>query len=114
MSLRDTILSVDDLGKETLVIPEWSATIEIRGMTGLGRAQIFGVGKNDNDSELETRWFFISTQVYDPETKALLFQASDKDAVMGKSATVIDAILEVIYRINGYNKTAVEDAEKNS
>ena len=112
MSLRDTILSIDDLGKETLVIPEWNATIEIRGMTAYARAKMMEVGRLE--SEIDSRWHLISTSVYDPETKALLFQASDKDAVMGKSATAIDSILKVIYRINGYNEAAVEDAEKNS
>ena len=111
MTLREAILSINDVESEKILIPEWNVTVEIRGMTAAGRARMFEIGKNS--TEADSRWHLIYSSVYDPETGLPVFQKDDKDAVMQKSAESIDAILNAIYRINGWNETAIEDSEKN-
>jgi hypothetical protein len=112
MSLRETILSADDLGRKAVTIPEWGVTVEVRGLTASARAKLFEMGKNI--SELDARWHLISSSVYDPEKGERVFKSDDKVAVMEKNADVIDVLLAAINEINGYNQSAVEDAEKNS
>ncbi len=39
--LKGTILNAADLDAEVVDVPEWGVKVEVRGMTGAGRARFF-------------------------------------------------------------------------
>ena len=107
MSLRDTILTADDLGSRIVDIPEWGVTIELRGMTGEQRMKLWEA------TQAKTRTHFYADIMiacaFDPESGKPVFDPADRDAIGGKSGAVLDRLTGVINELSG---TSVEEAEE--
>lgn len=116
MSLTQSILESADLQEELLTVPEWAATILLRGLMcdQLERAREGARKKRDGgiDSGLFGVLLVIESAC-DPETKKPLFEQAHRDALLKKSAAVIDRVATVILRVSGVDAKAKEDAEKN-
>jgi len=116
VSLRDRIIAVDDTQRELVKIEEWGVDVEVRGMSGAARATISQDAANNNGSiDFRKMMPEIVVQcVFDPETGEQVFDASDKDIVMGKSGAALDKIVAVAMRLSGFGEKAVDEAGKGS
>lgn len=114
-SLREKILSIDDIQEEVVEIPEWGVKVLVRGLTGEARAELLSRATDlqgkINYKKLYASLLILST--YDPETKEPVFEDSDRDELMKKSASAIDKIVQVAMRLSGIGKIEEENLEKN-
>lgn len=116
MSLRDSILAADDIPSETVDVPDWGVTVEVRGMTGAERTRIMAMAASTGgkvDLQMVYPEIVIAT-VFDPETGTQVFTPQDRDALMAKSAKPIDRIAMVGMRLSGFTEDAADEAGKDS
>ena len=116
MSLRDRIIAVDDTQKEIVTITEWGVEVEIRGMSGAARASISqdAAENNGNINFLKMMPELVVQCCFDPITGEQVFDASDKELVMGKSGAALDRIVSIAMRLSGFGDKAVDEAGKDS
>ena len=115
MSLREKILKANDIQEEIVEVPEWGVKVLVRGLTGEARAKILSKatdvsGKIDY-AKLYASLVILST--FDPDTKEQVFEETDRDEIMKKSATAIERIATVAMRLSGIGKIEEEKIEKN-
>lgn len=116
MSLRDQILAVKDIASETVEIPEWTLTVEVRGMTAAERTRIMNLAMKDG-GDLDLQMVYpeiVIATTFDPESGVQVFDPSDRDALLGKAATAVDRIALVGMRLSGFTKEAADEAGKDS
>jgi len=116
VSLRDQILAVKDIATESVEVPEWKLTVEVRGMTAAERTRIMNLAMKDGgDLDLQMVYpeIVIATS-FDPETGMQVFEPSDRDALLGKAATAVDRIALAGMRLSGFTKEAADEAGKDS
>ncbi len=116
MSLRDQILAVKDIASETVEIPEWSLTVEVRGMTAAERTRIMNLAMKDG-GDLDLQMVYpeiVIATTFDPESGMQVFEPSDRDALLGKAATAVDRLALVGMRLSGFTKEAADEAGKDS
>lgn len=116
MSLRDQILAVKDISTETVEIPEWGLTVEVRGMTAAERTRIMNLAMKDG-GDLDLQMVYpeiVIATTFDPESGMQVFEPSDRDALLGKAATAVDRIALVGMRLSGFTKEAADEAGKDS
>lgn len=116
---KTDILAASDMTTETVDVPEWGGSVIVRSMSGAQRDQYEAtLMTRGDDGRLEVntqnmRAKLVLHTVVD-ESGALLFTADELDALSAKSASAIERVAEVAQRLNGLNRSAVMDAEKNS
>lgn len=112
MSLRDQILACKDIQSEVVEVPQWGATVEVRGMTGRQRALVLkeSVDARGNVDLQKLYPHLVIVSCYDPETGEPVFLAGDFDAVAEKSGAALEVIAQVAMRLSGFN---AEDISKN-
>ena len=113
MSLRDKILSVDDIQTKMVEVPEWGVTVEIRGMNGADRQAILDSAAASE--EVTAGGMFIDVilaTVYDPETGERLFSEDDKGALLSKNANALDRMAKVGFELSGLAADSVDEAGK--
>ena len=93
---------------ESVVVPEWDATIYFKPTTLAQRNRIF---KYVNDGSLESLVETLIIRALDGDGKKL-FNNNDKKALM--ESVDPDVIVRVINAMNEEPETTVEDARKNS
>lgn len=116
MSLRDQILNSQDIQKESVTVPEWGATLEMRGMTGAERTRIMDLAMDSGGAlNLQTVYpeIVIST-AFDPETGAKVFSPEDRAALLSKSANALDRVALVGMRLSGFTQESADAAGKDS
>ena len=106
MSLRDTILSADDLKESIEDVPEWGVKILLRGMTG--RQRVLYVESAGDRREFMYSDILIAT-AYDPETGKPVFDPADREALAEKSGGVLERLALKAMKLSG---VSLEDAEK--
>lgn len=115
MSLRDKILAAEDIRSEIVDIPEWGVKVEVRGMNGSDRSRILDAAAAAGSEGLSVGTMYVDTVIasaYDPESGVRIFSDSDKDALLGKSASAIDRLAEVGMRLSGMSVEAQDNAKK--
>jgi hypothetical protein len=114
--LSAKILSSQDIESELVEVPQWGVTVLVKSMTAKDRSIMIS-------NALESSGDFNVQQVlpdlvllctYDPETGERVFQDSDRDALVSKSAAPIEAIANVAMRLSGMLDGAVDAAGKDS
>lgn len=116
MSLRDQILNSQDIQKESVTVPEWGATLEMRGMTGAERTRIMDLAMDSGGAlNLQTVYpeIVIST-AFDPETGEKVFSPEDRAALLSKSANALDRVALVGMRLSGFTQESADAAGKDS
>ena len=109
MSLRDTILTADDLEESVEDVPEWDVKILLRGMTGKQRIRLVErVSAKGPDREFMYSDILIATAL-DPETQDLVFDPADREALAGKAGGVLERLALKVMKLSG---VSVEDAEE--
>lgn len=117
MSIKDKILSAEDIVRETVDVPEWDVTLEIRGMTGAERTRIMALAMGSDGVGLDFQQVYpeiVIATTFDCETGEQVFSPEDRVALMSKSAQAIDRIAMVGMRLSGFTKDAADEAGKDS
>jgi hypothetical protein len=115
MSLREKIFAADDIATETVEVPEWGVTVEVRGMNGSDRSRILELAAGADDGRMSIGSMYVETVIastYDPETGERVFSDSDRDMLMTKSATAIDRLAQVGMRLSAMTGEAQDNAKK--
>ena len=110
-SLRERILSAQDIQSERVHVPEWDVEVEVRSMTGAQRARVLQGATVDGEVDLERLYpILLIETVYDPETGEPVFEAADRDALNAKNSGALERIAKVAMRLSGIDAGAEERA----
>lgn len=114
--LRDKILPLDDSKRESLEVPEWGCTIEVRSMSGKQRARLMKQVADENGKvDIEKLYpDLVIATCYDPETGERIFEQPDRDQLAEKNSAILDKLAQTAMRLSGIQTNAVEEAAKNS
>lgn len=116
MSLRDRILQASDIVSESVTVPEWDVTVDVRTMTGAERARIMQAAA-DAGGRIDFERVFPDVVIacsHDPETGERVFTSDDRDALMSKSGAAIDRIAQVGLRLSGFTEQSQTEMGKGS
>lgn len=116
MSLRDKILQAKDIPVESIEVPEWGVTIEVRGMTGKQRSDMIAATLDKSGKPITGAIYpqLLSRCLYDPETQEPIFTSSDADQISEKSGHILERLARIASRLSGVSEESLETAEKNS
>lgn len=117
MSIRDKILSAEDIVREAVEVPEWDVTLEVRGMTGAERTRIMALAMDSDGAGLDFQQVYpeiVIATTFDVDSGEQIFSPDDRVALMAKSAQAIDRIAMVGMRLSGFTKDAADEAGKDS
>lgn len=113
-SIRDRIAAARPYVSETIEVPEWDATIEVRSISlGERQAVMADIMTEDgtvNTQEIEAN--FILACSYDPETGEKVFAHDDLEFIQSRAAGPADRVGKAAMRLSGMGAT--EDAAKKS
>lgn len=114
--IREQILGAKDIRSETVAIPEWGVTVEVRGLTGTQRARLMKNGFDARGTVDFERLYpeLIIASVFDPETGEPVFGEADREALNAKSGAALEQVAQSAMRISGLSPDAGAQAEKNS
>ena len=118
MALKDKIFEAQ-IKKESVFVPQWDVTVEVRELNGGQRAKFFeNVMVKDAKGNLEPKVDKMELEIvllscYDPETGERLFKEEDRASVAGLSGGALDLISKVGLRLSGLSDTATAEAIKN-
>ncbi|MBV9772646.1 MAG: hypothetical protein JO040_01770 [Gemmatimonadetes bacterium] len=115
-SIRERILAAQDLRSETVTIPEWDVTVEVRGLTGTQRARLMKSGFDASGTVDFERLYpeLVIASTFDPATGEAVFGEADRDALNGKSGSALERLAQAAMRVSGLSPDATAAAEKNS
>ena len=115
VSLRDSILSINDIASELLEVPEWDCTIEVRAMDGATRATLLKQFGGETTNSYESIYpNMVIIGCYDPETNARIFTDNDAPLLLTKSAGVLERVAKKVMEVSGMGEKAVDEAGKSS
>jgi hypothetical protein len=115
IDLRSRILArVTSIPEEAVEVPEWEATVLVRGLTGTERdsmdlAAIQGKGKNREYNLVGLRGRMVARTSRDPETGKRIFRDEDAEALSQGAAAPLERVFEVALRLSGMTKEDVEE-----
>lgn len=111
-TLRDLILSVEDLPEEEVNVPEWNVKVLIIGMTAEQRAS-FALDGDEDDRErfLTSGARMIVLTAHDPSTREPLFTMEDVPALLGKSGSAIERLTGPALRLSGMGREEEKEIE---
>jgi hypothetical protein len=117
MTIRDQILSADDLTSEKTEVPEWGVTIVVREMTGaqrdyLEQTMVTHQGTKSKVKTKNWRGELLRMSCYDLDGE-VIFTAKDVEALMLKSASVLDRLCDIAMRLSGFDLKAAEELGKD-
>jgi hypothetical protein len=119
MSLRDQIANADDLYAESVHVPEWDVTIEMRTPTLAERSTMVrrfvkddGSAAIDNLGEMFPA--LLVATCFDPETGEALFSESDFDLIRSKNGAIVERLAQIALRLAGLSGDAVPLRSENS
>ena len=116
MSLRETILAANDIESEIVDIPAWGVQVEVRSMDGRSRAKMLASAAGENgEVNLENLYpEMVILCSFDPETGERIFEPSDTDALLAKSAGPLEQVALAAMRVSGMTKDALDVEGKDS
>lgn len=117
-TLRDQILTKDDLPKRSVMVPEWGVTVVVRTMTGRERDRfeeetLVKKGRTKEASLADIRARLVQVCACDSDGKQI-FEPGDVAALTQKSAKALDRIFAVAKDLSGFSDEDIEDLAKNS
>jgi hypothetical protein len=116
VSIRDLILTSQDIPSEIVDVPEWGVKVEVRGMTGASRTRIMDLAVG-NEGSVNLQFVYpeiVIATAYDSETGEAIFEPNDKEILLSKSAIAIDRIASVGMRLSGFTQESADAAGKDS
>jgi hypothetical protein len=115
MSLRDTILSAQDLKLVPVEVPEWKCTIYLKDMSGVERLtyEQSVYDKSGQVSNLDSFYTKLLVKCIVDENYKRVFSDEEIPELSVKSARVLHRLWEQAMQINKLGDDNVEDAKKN-
>lgn len=116
-TLKDKIFAAKDIETETVEVPEWGVTLEVRGLDGRGRSRVIKNATNADDGEIDLETLYptlIIATTFDPETGEKVFDEEDAAGLMSKSGAIVDRLATASMRLSGLTQAAVDEAKKDS
>lgn len=112
-SLRDQILSADDIQKERVSVPQWGFDVWVKALTGTERdawenSIITQQGKNTNVSLINLRAKLLVMCIVDEDGKRI-FADNEAETLGKKSASALNLLFETAQRLNAL--TEADEAE---
>lgn len=116
--LRDAIFAAADTPIETIDVPEWGVEVGIRSMSAKSRAAVMELaqqGDGIDANKVLGMWArTLQGCIVDPETGDPIFDMDDMEALMDKSATVIERLWTLCFEQSGMTEDKVNEAGKDS
>lgn len=110
--LRARILSAEDIPHEDVEVPEWGATVRVRGLTAVAATR-FSLGLENETITLEEMVpSLLLLTLYDPATNEPIFTDGDLAALTRKSGQVLTRLFPVAQRLSGLGD--LEEAKNGS
>lgn len=115
-SLKEQIIAAKDVQIERVATPEWGIDVYVRAMSGASRDKFEQavIASRDGDKYDNTglRSMLIALTLCDADGN-LVFELSDRKAIEGKNAAVLQRIFDASTKINGLASDAVEEAKSD-
>lgn len=108
MSLRDRILTANDLTSELVDVPEWDVTVEVRGMAAADRTSLMDKAAAA-DGSVNTSLLFPALVIactFDPESGERVFGPDDEPALGEKNGLAVERIVQAAMRVSGMSVDA--------
>lgn len=116
--LRAAILAASDTQTETVEVPEWGVTVGIKPMSAKSRAAVMELaqqGEGIDANKVLGMWArTLQGCIVDPDTGDTIFEQDDMEALMDKSATVIERLWTLCFEQSGMTEDKVNEAGKDS
>jgi len=114
-TLRERILSKEDLSKEKVQVPEWEVTLYVKTLKGFERdafeASIQSQKGKVNLRGLKARFVILTTV---DESGAQVFEQNDLSALNQKSCRALDRLWQAGAKLNGMRDDDVQEMVGNS
>lgn len=109
MVLRDKILAAADAKTETVNVPEWGCSLQVRSLTNKQRIDWEVLCSKKKRGKITIDPFRLKTSLvvatcYDAETGARVFTEEDVDALGEKNAGVIERLFSCAALLSGINE----------
>lgn len=116
MSLRDRILSANDIQGNSIQVEAWGVELEVRTITAVERSRLVAMcTKEDGNVDMEKMYpLLIIAAVFDPETGEKVFTADDMMLLQDKSASAIEFVAQEVMRMSGMLPKAVDEEGKGN
>ena len=101
MSLRDTILTADDLGEQIIDVPQWDVKVLIRGFDGIMRSKVQDLATQKGSEAAYMNADILILVARDPDTGELIFDKADREALSLKSGAAIELVVLAAIRMSG-------------
>lgn len=105
---REQILGSLDLATETVSVPEWGGEVIVRALT-LG--QQLSIQEQAGGDAGKDAALLVSMSVVDADGNPV-FTAADAEALAGKRASALNAILSAAFRLNQSAATSADSLKK--
>ena len=114
---RNEILDIVDLPRETVNVPEWGGDVIVQGLNGTARDQYeiyMNIQRASGVSNIKNiRALLVSLCIIDSETDKLMFTIDDIPFLEKKSATALDRVFTIAYRLSGFGQKEIERLAEN-
>jgi len=115
VSIRDKIAAVEDITSESVTIPEWGVTVEVRSMTAGARGEMLADCLKDGEMDVKALTpALVIGSTFDPETGEPVFTRADVQFIEAKNSAAVDRIAAVAMRLSGLEEDAKDKAGKDS
>lgn len=116
MSLRDRILSANDIQSNIVHVEAWGVDIDIRTITAIERSRLVATcTKEDGNIDMEKMYpLLIIAAVFDPETDTRVFSSDDMMLIQDKSASAVEFVAQKVMESSGMMSKAVDTEGKSS
>ena len=116
MSLRDRILSSNDIKSTTVHVDSWGVDLDIRTITAVERSRLVAMcTKEDGNVDMEKMYpMLIISACFDPQTGEKVFTSDDMLLLQDKSASAIEFVAQEVMRMSGMLPKAVDVEGKSN
>lgn len=116
--IRKKILASADSPIDVVDVPEWGVTVGIRAMSARSRAHVMELSQNADGldaARVEAMWSrTLVGCLVDPETGDPIFDEDDMEALMDKSAHVVERLWTACFERSGLTEAKANEAGKDS
>jgi hypothetical protein len=113
MLTRDTILSLDDLPRREVYVPEWKDSVCVRALTGAERATFERIVFSDAATDESIMAKVVALCAVDG-AGARLFTEEDVAALNGKNAKALHTVAQAALAFNALTDGALEEGKDAS
>ena len=106
MNIRDQIIAADDIGTDTITVPQWNVDVQVRGLT-LGQRNDALTASRSEEGVLNLSKYYaliIIGTVSDPDTNEPVFTEADVDVVLSKSSAPADLLAKKALSLSGLSE----------